>query len=188
MLETQIKEKYGSIYQCAKLSGIPYTTLSELARGKTNIGKCSAEVVYKLAKLLGVSMESLMCDAVEARVDFEVFKSNVCHLLRERGELDFIVAALRADDIRKYWDRMWYPEAFYLLATVDYLCRLHDLPLCTKYDDIRTRSLEKTLYPRDVQMAAKLHPSLDVREACKKDAISEFLRFNIVEREIGNVY
>lgn len=188
MLEKILKEKNISIYQCAKLSGIPYTTLSELVRGKTKIGKCSAEVVYKLAKILNVSMEELMRDSVETRTDFEIFKSNVCHLVKDTDEIDFIVTVLKADDIRRYWEKKWYPEAFYLLATVDYLSRINEIPLCTKYNDIRSQSLKKPLYPRDVVMTAKLDSSLDVRERCMREAIPEFLRFNIIESEIRNVF
>ena len=188
MIDKMLKDKNMSIYQCSKLSGIPYTTLSEVVRGKTNIANCSAEVVYKLAKILNVSMEELMRDSVEARIDFEAFKSNVCHLVKDNDEIDFIVTALKNDDVRRYWDKKWYPEAFYVLAMVDYLSRINDIPLCMRYNDIRSQSLKKAIYPRDVVMAAKLHPSLDVRENCKKEAIPEFLRFNIIENEIGNVY
>lgn len=188
MLERILKDRNMSIYQCAKLSGIPYTTLSEVVRGKTNIGKCSAEVVYKLAKILNVSMEELMRDSIEARSDFEIFKSNVCHLVKSTNEIDFIVTMLRADDIRRYWEKKWYPEAFYILAMVDYLSRINEIPLCTRYNDIRSQSLKKPLYPRDVVMAAKLHSSLDLREQCMREAIPEFLRFNIVESEVRNVY
>ena len=49
-------------YRLAKLSGIPHATLSELCSGKTNIEKCSAETLYKIAKVLNVSMESLLED------------------------------------------------------------------------------------------------------------------------------
>ena len=79
MLDTLLKQKNMSIYQCAKLSGIPYTTLSELVRGKTRLEKCSAEIVYKLSKLLDISMEDMIADSIEVRSDFEIFKSNVCH-------------------------------------------------------------------------------------------------------------
>ena len=174
MLKKMLKTRNMSIYQCSKLSDIPYTTLSELVRGKTSIGKCSAEIVYKLAKILNVSMEELMRDSVEARTDFEIFKSNVCHLVKDIDEIDFIITVLKADDIRRYWERKWYPEAFYVLAMVDYLSRINEIPLCTKYNDIRSQSLKKPLYPRDVVMAAKLHSSLDVRERCMKEAIPEF--------------
>ncbi len=188
MLEAILKERNLTMYQCAKLSGIPYTTLSEVVRGKTKIEKCSAETVYRLSKILNISMEDLMRDSLEERSDFEVFKSNICHRVKDTDEIDFIVTELQADDVSKYWSRKWYPEAFYLLAMVDYLSRLNDIPLCTKYDAIRTRSLKEPLYPRDVMMAVKLHSDLDIRERCRKEAIPEFMRFNIIESDIRNVY
>ena len=157
MLEDILKEKNMTMYQCSKLGRIPYTTLSEVVRGKTRLEKCSAETVYKLSKVLNVSMEELMMDFIEPRIDFETFKSNACHFIKDNGELDFIVVILQKDEISKYWNKKWYPEAFYLLAMVDYLSRVNGIPLCTKYDEIRTHSLKKPLYPRAVMMAAKLN-------------------------------
>jgi transcriptional regulator with XRE-family HTH domain len=188
MLEAILKEKKMTIYQCAKLSGIPYTTLSEVVRGKTRLEKCSAETVYKLSKVLNVTMEELMTDSIEPRVDFEIFKSNVCHSVKDNDELDFIVTTLQEDEISRYWNKKWYPEAFYLLAMVDYLSRVNEVPLCTKYDEIRAHSLKEPIYPRDVMLATKLATELDVREKCRRDAIPEFMRFNIVESEVRNVY
>ena len=188
MLGRILEERSMTIYQCAKLSGIPYTTLSEVVRGKTRIEKCSAETVYRLSKVLNVSMEDLMTDSLEARTDFEIFKSNVCHLVKDYDDLDFIITILQKDEISRYWNKRWYPEAFYLLAMVDYLSRINEIPLCTKYDDIRTHSLKEPLYPKDITMAAKLSPDKKVRETCRREAIPEFLRFNIIESEIRNVY
>jgi len=181
MLRSILKGKNLTIYQCAKLSGIPYTTLSELIRGKTKIEKCSAETVYRLSKILNVSMEELMQNAVEVRYDFEVFKSNVNHRIKDTSELDFIINTLKEEDIRRYWNKKWYPEAFYLLATVDYLSRINDIPLCRQYDDIRSHSLKSPLYPRDIQMISQLTHSSERKEICRKDAIPEFSRFNIME-------
>lgn len=188
MLQKMLQEKNMTIYQCAKLTGIPYTTLSEVVRGKTSIEKCSAEVVYKLAKILNVTVEDLLCNAVQARMDFEIFKSNVCHLVKDLGEIDFILEIIKKDDIFKYWNKQWYSEAFYLLAMLDYLSRINDIPLCTKYSEIRAHSLKKPLYPRDVLLAAKLQTSHDIKAQCRKTAIPEFLRYNIIESEIENVY
>ena len=47
-------------YRLAKLTGIPNATLSELCSGKTSIEKCTGETLYKIAKVLNVSMESLL--------------------------------------------------------------------------------------------------------------------------------
>ena len=188
MLATVLKNKNMSIYRCAKQSGVPYTTLSEVVRGKTRIEKCSAETVYRLSKVLNLSMEELIKASLEQRVDFEIFKSNVCHRVKDSDELDFIITTLQNDEISKYWNKKWYPEAFYLLAMVDYLSRINEIPVCTKYDDIRSHSLKKPLYPKDVIMAQKLNSKLDVKKKCLEEAIPEFLKFNIVESEIENVY
>lgn len=65
-MEMSINEILSNIgmtkYRLAKLSGIPHATLSELCSGKTNIEKCSGETLYKIAKVLNVSMESLLDD------------------------------------------------------------------------------------------------------------------------------
>ena len=133
-------------------------------------------------------MEDLISDSIEPRLDFEVFKSNICHLVKDNGDIDFIITALRTYDISSYWSKKWYAEAFYLLATVDYLSRLNNIPLCSKYNDIRAHSLAKPLYPRDIILSAKLSSDFDIREKSKTEAIPEFLRFNIVESEVRNVY
>lgn len=48
------------------------------------------------------------------RVDFELFKSNVCHRLKEKGDIDFIIYLLEKDEITEYYKRKWYPEYLYL--------------------------------------------------------------------------
>lgn len=55
-----LEEKGMTKYRLAKISGVPNATLSELCSGKTNIGKCTVETLYKIAKVLNVSMESLI--------------------------------------------------------------------------------------------------------------------------------
>lgn len=188
-----LKEKQLSVYQCAKESHIPYTTLSDIVKGKTRIEKCTAETIYKLAKTLHVTMEELLSECYGENEsapnlrDFEIYKSNICHLVKDKGDIDFIIDILEENQIRGYWKRKWYRESFYLLAMVDYLSRENGLPLCNDYEDIRNCKLSEPLYPRDIVLAAKLDDSLDMKEQCLKEAIPEFLRFNIIESEIRNV-
>lgn len=183
-----------SVYQCAKESEVPYTTLADLVNGKTKIGRCSAQTVYKLSKVLHVTVEELLENYagnepnVPYRNSFEIFKSNICHMVKDKGDMDFIIDVLQENEIRKYWDRKWYPESFYLLAMVDYLCRENELPICRDYDDIRKHKLAEPIYPRDIMVAVKLNPALDQRKSSWDNAIPEFLKYNIVEGEIRNVY
>ena len=51
-------------YRLAMQSGIPHATLSDICSGKTKLEKCSAETVYKLSKVLNVSMELLTEDGI----------------------------------------------------------------------------------------------------------------------------
>lgn len=188
-----LRERQLSVYQCAKESNVPYTTLLDIVKGKTRIEKCTAETLYKLAKTLDVSMEELLIERFKENKktsdsrDFEIYKSNICHLVKDKGDIDFIIDVLKKNQIRIYWERKWYPESFYLLAMVDYLSRENDLPLCNDYEDIRNCTLSEPLYPRDVILAEKLDTSLDVKGQCLKEAIPEFMKYNIIESEIRNV-
>lgn len=187
MLANVLKNKNMSIYRCAKQSGVPYTTLSEVVRGKTRIEKCSAETVYRLSKVLNLSMEELLKSSLEQRVDFEIFKSNVCHRVKDGDELDFIITTLQNDEISKYWNKKWYPEAFYLLAMLDYLSRVNHVPICNNYNDIRRGKLQRPIYPSNVIILCQTMQSDAPKEECLRLAIPEFLRFNIVESEVRNV-
>ena len=62
-----LQEKGLTKYRLSVLSGVPHATLRELCNGKTSIGKCSVETIYKLAKALGVSMETLVEDAFKSK-------------------------------------------------------------------------------------------------------------------------
>lgn len=180
-------------YRLAKDSGVPHTTIIDICSGKTKIEKCSAETLYKLAKTLGVSMEELFEDGMkggaemEYRSAFDVFKSNVCHQVKAMGDLDFVINMLESNQIRKYFDRKWYPESLYLLAMVDYLSRENGLPLCREYDDIRASKLAEPLFPLSVVMADAATKGSRWKAESIRDAIPEFMRFNIVESEVRNV-
>ena len=41
---------------------------------------------------------------MEKRCSFELFKSNVCHWLKEDGDIDFLIQVLESDLIRKYYN------------------------------------------------------------------------------------
>lgn len=47
-------------YRLAVEADIPHATLSDICSGKAKLEKCSAETVYKLAKVLDVSVELLV--------------------------------------------------------------------------------------------------------------------------------
>ena len=160
MLTDLLSKNNVTIYQCSKKSGIPYTTLFELVMGKTSLLNCNVETVYKLSKTLNVSMEELLLTQIEnIRTDRDVFRSNVCHELKEEGDLDFIINTLKNDKVNYFWNKKWYFESLYLLAMVDYISRINNIPLCSKYEVIRRNKLSRPVYPKDVILAEKIAPT-----------------------------
>lgn len=188
-----LNQRNMSRYMLSKRSGVPQSTVSEICSGKAKIEKCSADTLYKISKALNVTMESLIEKEMEAqnapqRASFEVFKSNVCHLLKDKGDIDFVLDTLTSDEVRSLYNREWYAECFYLLAMVDYISRENGIPLCTGYNDIRKCKLQDTVFPVSTVLFDKaLNTEKNKRESLSK-AIPEFLKFNIVECEVRDVY
>ncbi|MCL2796631.1 MAG: helix-turn-helix transcriptional regulator [Firmicutes bacterium] len=183
-----LKEKKITKYRLSKNSGVAFATVNDICSGRAKIAKCAADTVYKLSKALEVSMEVLIADAMEYRIGFETFKSNVCHKVKDLGDIDFIIETLESDEIRSQFNKKWYPEAFYLLAMVDYLSRENGLPLASEYQDIRSARLREPIYPAGVLTLGAVSGSDTPKTECLYAAIPEFLRFNIIESEVRNVY
>ena len=51
-------------YRLAKLSGVPHATLNNICSGQAQIEKCSAETLYRIARVLNVSIEDLIKDSI----------------------------------------------------------------------------------------------------------------------------
>lgn len=124
---------------------------------------------------------------MEKRCSFELFKSNVCPWLKEEGDIDFLIQVLESDLIRKYYNRKWYLESFYLLGMLDYISRINDVPMCSEYDDLRQQRMQEIVYPVGVLLTARVLGDESIKEQALKEAIPEILRFNIVESDIRNV-
>jgi len=182
-----LKQKNMTKYRLAKTADLPQSTVTDICSGKAKLENCSSGTLYKLAKALDVSMESLVAEAMEYRADFEIFKSNVCHKIKELGDLDFLIDTVKSDRIRYYFNKQWYPESLYLLAMVDYLCRENNLSVCAEYNDLRGAKLSDTLYPAGIHMMCSALKSDEPKKTSIESAIPEFMRFNIVENEVRNV-
>ena len=193
-LNQVLEQKNITKYRLWKESGVPQATISDICTGKTRIEKCSAETIYRIAKVLDVSMESLIAPAVRSmdeernRPSFEIFKSNTCHRVKDLGDIPFVIELLQTNQIRKLYEKKWYPEALYLLAMLDYLSRENNIPICKNYNDIRSTKLKQRVYPSSVIILCKTMNSDTPKEECIRLAIPEFLRFNIVESEVRNVF
>lgn len=180
-----------SRYRLSKESGVAMTTITDICSGKADLDKCAAGTLYKIAKVLGVTVDSILennsLSEIDYRCSFETFKSNTCHQVKDLGDIDFIIETLEADEIRKLYNRKRYREALYLLAMVDYLSRENSLPICKNYNDIRSQKLEKPCFPAGIVVSYAATGDESIKEKALANAIPEFMRFNIVESEVRNV-
>ena len=140
-----------------------------------------------MTKTAAASKKRSLKPPAEERVCFELYKSHICHRVKNEGDLNFILKTIKSDEIIRLFQKKWFPECFYLLAMVDYLCRENRIPICNKYDIIRSAKLKEIIYPSGIIMLCIAYNSDDPKKESLKEAIPEFLKYNIVESEIRNV-
>ena len=188
LINERMEELNMTKYRLSKESGVPQATINDICSGKTLLDKCTAGTLYRIAKVLNLTVEDILDSAIdEYRGSFETFKSNTCHHVKDMGDIDFMINVLESDEIINLYKKQWYPEAFYLLGMLDYLSRINGIPVCTKYDNLRKQKLKKPIYPFGVLLTSEVTKSDEPRKKAEKEAIPEFKRFNIIEGEIRNV-
>ena len=185
-LKDILSEKKISLYQFSKETGIPYSTLSDIVNGKTEINTCTVLTMKKIADGLEMSVDDLYKTLSRDNQDdsFDLFKSNVCHRVKKDGQLDFIKNILTSNVIEYYWEREEYAKAFYLLAMFDYLSKRNHIPLYNKYNKYRTKKLANKIYPSSMVLRSIIH-NVDI-DTLVQNPIEEFLKYNIVEGDIFN--
>jgi hypothetical protein len=135
-------------------------------------------------------LESMSCKEFVEYMDskdFENFKSNICHTLKNMGDLPFLISVLKMDVIRYCYKNNLMLECYYLLGMVDYLCRINKLPYDKEYSDIRNFKLEKKVFPGDVNLSCSILGNDNPKKEALENAIPEFLNYNIVEWGIRDV-
>lgn len=119
--------------------------------------------------------------------DFDVFKSTVCHAVKLAGDMDFVRQTVEQQTIEQYFVRKRYAESLYLLAMVDYLCRVNGEEQLAQYNDLRKMRLKSVLYPKSLLLLAALSDDKEYVRELLDQSIPEFRRFNIIEGDIRNV-
>ena len=155
--------------------------------GDVSLLDCPIKTFAALAKTFNLTVQELWDMAEHYDFDpkaFEIFKSNTCHAVKELGNRKFIDEIISKEYIEDYWDNKNRLCACYLLAMIDYLCRLGEMPLFEKFEQIRNYKLPKLIYPYSFNFAN----STDMIKKALAQAIPEFYRHGIVEGDIFNVY
>ena len=167
--EKELKKRNINIRACSIQSDIPYATLYPILKGQVDIGTCSYATVAKLARFLGYRPDEIVYE----NEDFQIFRNNLHHRIKQ-NELELILETIEGDDVSLYLRHEDYLKALYLVATVDYLSRKNDIPLCDKFNDVRKIKLDRPYYVGDSAMLS----------SAKDKCIDEFLKFNIYEGDL----
>lgn len=112
-------------------------------------------------------------DENRMRPSFDVFKSNICHQVKDLGDIPFIIELLQSNQIRKLYEKKWYPESLYLLAMPDYLSRKNNVPICKNYNDLRSCKLQKLVFPSSIVILCKTMNSDKPKEDIIRIAIPQ---------------
>ena len=63
LINEQLEKQNLTKYRLSKESGVPQATINDICSGKTDLDKCAAGTLYRLAKVLGVSIEDILDSA-----------------------------------------------------------------------------------------------------------------------------
>lgn len=195
-IELLLQDKGITKYRLCKETGIPWSSICSFVSGKSAIKNITLGNATKICKVLGITIDELLLFSItdveeerqKARKDFEIYKSEICQRLKAEGDLVFIKRINSSKKIEELYKKKWYPECLYLLAMLDYICRENNIELNNKYDNIRKNKLKEPLLPKSVEVYRDVMKDDSIVEKAIKSAIPEFLKYNIVEGDIRNVY
>lgn len=181
-----LQEKKVTGYALAKNTGIPYTTINDLINGRTVVQNISLKYALLIADYLRIGVRSLNRLTSASPIEFRYFRSNLLHKLKSDGALSIIDDVIRSKMIDFYYKNNSKEYAFYLLALIDYLSRINNIPLYSKrYNDLRKEELDKPFF-----VGSNLIRFDTIEEAEKNlniEVIPEFRNFNIIEEDVFNV-
>lgn len=165
----ELKKQNMNIRICSQKSGIPYATLYPIIKGQVDIGTCAYYTVEKLARALGYRPDQI----VYHKEDFQTFRNNLHHEIK-RGDLQTALGIIEREEVEYYRLHSDHLKMFYLVATVDYISKKYDIPLCDKYDEIRNMRLEEPFFVGDSAL----------KDRNKVIGICEFAKYNIIEGDL----
>lgn len=188
MLYDAILRRGMNLHQCSERSSVPYTTLRQLAFGKSDIRRCRAMTLRRLSLALGMPMEDILRPYMRWGFDgvpWEAYKSRIQHMLKWMGDREFIRDAVKNIVPAYYFMRGHAAECLYLVAMVDYVCRENGISPFEGFEPFRKMKFAEPIYPADAIMAQTL--GIEIGREIEENAIPEFVRHNIIEGDVRDV-
>ena len=88
MLKDYLAERHVSMYSLAVRSGVPYSTVNDLANGRIEVENCRAGVLKKIADALSITMDDLY-DQCHTEMSFFLEKQKVLIQVRVKNKTYF---------------------------------------------------------------------------------------------------
>ena len=110
-----LKKQNLSCYELSKTSGVPYSTIYSLLHDKYKISNITGKNLYLIARTLKTTSEFLLKPVFYEEIDFDLFRSNVCHFAKQNGK-DDIDILVQENDIRAYDFMDYKAQSLYLLG------------------------------------------------------------------------
>ena len=172
-------------------TGIPASTLSDIMSGRSDLSRCQARTLRKLADGLELSIEELLdleaftqelpsptirpVHKLIAPHAFIFFRNSMLFFLNRLGEKGFIKFVMEKKLIEDMYSKDYYPEALYMIGLIDYLCDKNELPRMKRYDIYRGETMNEPIFAQN----NKVNPMTDF--SCFHQVIPQFLKFNFIE-------
>lgn len=193
MLRLLLNANNLSLYKLEKSSHVCHATLNDLYNERTNVENCSSSLLHKIAQALNMSMDKLYgvlsyddLSLMAYDDSFDLFKSNVCHELKELGDKEFLKKHLSNNTVINLYKEDKTLEALYLIAMLDFICNQYHLPIVEQYEEIRIFKMTKLIVPKSVYLLLK-SKSIKITNLFN-ECIDEFLSHNIMEANIYDVH
>ena len=192
MLRAILESKNISLYQLEKTSNISHATLNDIYNERPNINNCSILVISKIAESLNMQIDDLYkkltyndLSLFAYNETFDLFKSNTLQQLKRIGEEDYIDQIVKNNTIDEHYKNSDYLKSLYLLSLVDYSYTKRHIPLLKKYDELRSKKLDKVYVQKSIYLL--LLTKVKAVTTIYKECIKEFLEHNIVEANIDDI-
>lgn len=130
-LQTLLNERNLSKYQLSKLSGVPKMTIMDICAGRSDMERCNAKTVQKLAQALNCTMEDMM--KLSSPYDGKGLPKDRSYL--ECGLPEFLQESIQA--MVKAWQKVDNGENY----------TLWDCDYCNLQSDINSAEVNQIISP-----------------------------------------
>ena len=119
--------------------------------------------------------------------NYTTYTSELCHLLKSKGDMFFLQNILKYVDIDKLWKEGKKKHTLYTVAMIDFVSKENECTLKPELEKYRSFKMDVLSFPEGVETLIRITGNTLLMEHCLREAIPEFLRYNIVETDIRNV-